>query len=68
MVSVDTISKLKIGGNTYTVTSPVTENKKTKAKTSKELLNDVLELIRKHTRNMSDDEAYKFHELFKILD
>jgi hypothetical protein len=65
MVSVDTISKLKIGGNTYTVTSSVTENKKSKSKTSKELLNDVLELIRKHTRNMSDDEAYKFHELLK---
>jgi hypothetical protein len=45
--------------------SGLDENKKAKAKTSKELYNEVLELIRKHTRNMSDDEAYKFHELLK---
>jgi len=65
MVSIDTISKLKIGGNTYTVASSVTENKKTKSKTSNELFDEVLELIRKYTRNMSDDEAYKFHEKLK---
>jgi hypothetical protein len=45
--------------------SGLDENKKAKTKTSKELYNEVLELIRKHTRNMSDDEAYKFHELLK---
>ena len=65
MVSVNTISNLKIGKNTYTVTSSVTENKKTKVNTSNELFDEVLELIRKHTRNMSDDEAYKFHEKLK---
>jgi hypothetical protein len=65
MINVDTISKLKIGGNTYTVASSVTENKKTKAKTSNELFDEVLELIRKHTRNMNDNDAINFHGLLK---
>jgi len=65
MVSVNTISKLKIGGNTYTVVPSVTENKESKPKTSKELYSEVLELIKKHTLNMNDNDAINFHGLLK---
>ena len=67
-ININTLTKLKIGKNTYTVTSSVTENEESEeltVKTAKELFDKVLELIRKHTRDMSDDEAYKFHEKIK---
>ena len=32
---------------------------------SEKLYLEVLKMIREHTRTMSDDEVYKFHEMLK---
>jgi len=65
MININTITQVKIGNNTYDIdSSPVNENTIVEGKAS-ELFDDVLELIRKRTREMNDDDAYKFHEKLK---
>jgi len=65
MINLNTITHIKIGNNTYDIESaPVTENTIAEGKAS-ELFDDVLELIRKRTREMNDDDAYEFHEKLK---
>jgi hypothetical protein len=63
-INVNTLTKLKIGKNIYTVTSSVTENTIVEGK-AKELFDEILELIRKRTREMNDDDAFEFHEKLK---
>jgi hypothetical protein len=65
MINLNTITNIKIGNNTYSIeSSSVTENTIVEGK-AKELFDEVIELIRKRTREMNDEDAYKFHEELK---